>query len=139
MCGNKIKTYCKGQPFSKNYFYILSKGLNAGKPLTEPCPNCFVFQSENEQEKNFYYWLAFCLWQADKFKLYLVGSVIPFIRISDIKEVMEQADRQANQNPSEYNKSLQLLIQIDKQSKIIIQQLKLIKQAKKAIVYKVLK
>jgi len=52
---------------------------------------------------------------------------------------MEQADSQANQNPSEYQKSLQLLIQIDKQAKVINQQLQLIKQAKKAIVRKVLK
>jgi len=62
MCGNKIKTYSKGQSISKHHFFILSKGLNAGKPLTEPCPNCFVFHAENEQEKDFYYWLVFCLW-----------------------------------------------------------------------------
>ena len=139
MCGNKIKTYSKGQSILKHHFFILSKGLNAEKPLTEPCPNCFVFHAETEQEKDFYYWLTFCLWQADKFKIYLVGSVIPFIRISDLKEVMEQANHQANQNPSEYQKSLQLLIQIDKQVKVIDRQLQLIKQAKKAIVRKVLK
>ena len=44
----------QGQSISKNHFFILSKGLNAGKPLTEPCPNCFVFHAETEQEKDFY-------------------------------------------------------------------------------------
>lgn len=136
---NKIKTYRDGIQIPQNHFFILSKGLNAGKPMNTPCPNCFVFKADNQNEKDFYYWLCFALWQAGKFQMYLVGSVIPFIRIDDVKDIILQATINANQNKIEYKKSLSLLLQIEQQTQNIKQQLKLLKQAKKAIVYKVLK
>jgi hypothetical protein len=38
----KIKTHKMKNTHAGNYLFILSKGLNAGKPLQNPCPNCFV-------------------------------------------------------------------------------------------------
>lgn len=38
-----VKTYKAGTEFEKPHFYILNKGLNSGKPLIEPCPNCYVY------------------------------------------------------------------------------------------------
>ncbi len=136
---NKIKTYNNKTQINQNQFFILSKGLNAGKPMQTACPNCFVFNANNQSEKDFYYWLCFALWQAGKFQFYLVGSVIPFIRINDVKDLINQASIQANQNAIQFQKSLTLLLQIEQQTQNIKQQLVLLKQAKKAIVYKALK
>ncbi|WP_371923412.1 hypothetical protein [Flavobacterium sp. HSC-61S13] len=37
-----IKTHKKGNLYKGIYFFILNKGLNSGKPLSQPCANCFV-------------------------------------------------------------------------------------------------
>ena len=42
-------------------FFILNKGLNSGKPLLKPCPNCFIITTANEQEKEFLFWLCWGL------------------------------------------------------------------------------
>lgn len=136
---SKIKTFRPGLELPKHYFFILSKGQNAGKPLKSPCANCYVFIAENSTECEFYYWLCYALWQGKRFEIYLVGSVIPFIRINDVKSLVFEASQKAYQNLTEYQNSLSLLIHIDNQAQTMNQQLKLLKQAKQAIVYKVLK
>jgi hypothetical protein len=46
---------------SKPYFFVLNKGLNSGKPLQLPCPNCFIIQTESEEFKETLYWITFAL------------------------------------------------------------------------------
>lgn len=133
----KIKTY-KGKLVHQAHFFILNKGMNCGKPLFQPCANCFVLLAETEKEKEFYYWLCFALWQTKKFEPYLIGSVIPFIHIADLKTVIVQAKIKADKKPKQYQKSLTLLIDIDKKSKVLAEQLKLISELKKSILNKVL-
>ena len=50
----EIKTHQIGRTYSNPHFFILNKGLNSGKPLTLPCPNCFVIISKNEADKKHY-------------------------------------------------------------------------------------
>jgi hypothetical protein len=88
----KIFTYNPKNQKSEFEFYALSKGLNSGKPLDVPCPNCFVISCRNAQDLDVYRSLLFGLWQSKTFHQLLVGSVIPFIRIGDFKNfVSEQA------------------------------------------------
>jgi hypothetical protein len=47
----KIKTHQMKNAYTENHFFILSKGLNAGKPIEKPCPNCFVMLAKSEEEK----------------------------------------------------------------------------------------
>ncbi len=68
-----------------NQFFILNKGLNSGKPLEKPCPNCFVITVKNDEEKEFLFWLCWGLWQSKKFYYLHTGSVIPFIRLNEFK------------------------------------------------------
>jgi hypothetical protein len=87
----EIKTHRIGRTYNSPHFFILSKGLNSGKPLNQPCPNCFVLiaQSENQRERLFYVCLS--LKVGKYFSYYLKGSVIPFICISDAKKVINTA------------------------------------------------
>lgn len=48
----ELKTHQVGRTYSNPHFFILNKGLNSGKPLTNPCPNCFVVTTSTEEEKN---------------------------------------------------------------------------------------
>ncbi|MFY0608519.1 MAG: hypothetical protein JXR10_17515 [Cyclobacteriaceae bacterium] len=80
-----VSTYCGSANPQKPHFYVLSKGLNAGKPLDEPCPNCFLVATETEESKQLFYWLCYALWKSGYFRRHLVGSVIPFLRINDLR------------------------------------------------------
>ena len=48
-----LKTYNPAAKTELPHFYILCKGKNSGKPLSEPCPNCFVLTAKSEEEKQF--------------------------------------------------------------------------------------
>lgn len=134
----QIKTYREGFTSSKPHFFILSKGLNAGKPLETPCPNCFVVIIETEEGRNFYFWLAYGLWQAQAFKPSLTGSVIPFIRVGDARAVLLRGEERAMKDRSKYLKSLALLQDFEKKSKILQKQVELVKQVKRAIMFQIL-
>jgi hypothetical protein len=72
----------------KPHFFALNKGLNSRKPLLLPCPNCFKIEAENEEFKETLYWVSFALWRAKAFHPFLIGSVIPFIRIEEYKQLI---------------------------------------------------
>lgn len=80
-----IKTHRTDTMYLADHFFILNKGLNSGKPMNQPCPNCFVLIFENPIDKDSYYWLAFSLWKTNFWHQLLVGSAIPFLRINDFK------------------------------------------------------
>ncbi len=71
-------------------FYLLSKGDNAGKPGFTPWANSFAVHCSNEQSYEFYYWLAFCLFKSGKFKTRHRGSVIQFINLNDVRELLRE-------------------------------------------------
>jgi hypothetical protein len=132
-----IKTHKMKNTYIENHFFILSKGLNAGKPLDKPCPNCFVLFAKSEEEKNKLYWLCFGLWQGNFFQPFLTGSVIPFIRLDDLKTVVIEALSKINS--CEFEKSISIMQGLQKHQENISKQLELIKQAKKSLMYKMLR
>jgi len=134
----QIKTYRDGFTSSMSHFFILSKGLNAGKPLETPCPNCFAIITESEEARNFYFWLSYGLWQAQAFTSQLTGSVILFIRIGDVKAVLLAGQEKATKDRRKYLKSLALLQDFEQKSKILQKQVELVKQVKRAIMFRIL-
>ncbi|MFC2186867.1 DUF6943 family protein [Fulvivirgaceae bacterium LMO-SS25] len=133
-----IKTYRKGFTSSKPHFFVLSKGLNAGKPLETPCPNCFAIITESEEARNFYFWLSYGLGQAQAFTPHLTGSVIPFIRIGDVRVALLAGQAKALKDRRKYLKSLALLQDFEKKAKILQKQVELVKQVKRAIMFRIL-
>lgn len=135
----KIKTHKAGNAYTENYFFILSKGLNSGKPLAAPCANCFVLFANSEEEKSKLYWICFGLWQGNFFHPFLTGSVIPFIRLDDLKSVINNAYEKAEMKNGEFQKSIETVRKLQLHQESISKQLQLIKQVKKALMYRVLK
>ena len=87
----EIKTHQPGRTYHKPHFFILNKGLNSGKPLEEPCPNCFVITAQSKESRESLFFLCLSLKIGKYFGYYLKGSVIPFICISDAKSVIKIA------------------------------------------------
>ncbi|PIV97966.1 MAG: hypothetical protein COZ74_01425 [Flavobacteriaceae bacterium CG_4_8_14_3_um_filter_31_8] len=131
-----LKTYCPKSATSEPHFFILSKGKNSGKPLTEPCPNCFVLSAKTEEEKQLLYALSFGLWKAKSFEYFLKGSVILFITIGDCRQALNDGLEQANSNPNGFKKSVKALELLEEQEKRFLQNLQLINEAKRVIFHR---
>ncbi len=86
-----IKTHRIGKTYSKPHFFILNKGLNSGKPLLEPCSNCFVITTQSIDFRESLFYLCLSLKIGKYFGYYLKGSVIPFICIADTQSVIKAA------------------------------------------------
>jgi hypothetical protein len=133
----RIKTHQMKNTYSGNHLFILSKGLNAGKPLEKPCPNCFVLFVKSEEERNQLYWLCYGLWQGNFLRPFLTGSVIPFIRLDDLKTIIKEALSKINS--CEFEKSISVMQDLQKHQENISKHLELIRQAKKSLMYKILR
>jgi hypothetical protein len=129
----KITTYSADQKRSPFAFFILNKGMNSGKPLEHPCPNCFTFNAADQAEKDHFYWICFGLWQSRSFHQHLIGSVIPFISLRELSQAINQASEKAQANLSHFEKTVEALKILDRQEKQFHRNLLLISEAKKAI------
>lgn len=99
----KVRTYDVQQATPKTAIFILNRGRNAGKPLQEPCPNCFILYCSSLEEMENVYWTFYALWKHGFFHPYLCGSVIEMLRISELKTLMRNfiipALEKSSQNP----------------------------------------
>lgn len=134
-----IKTHQMNRTYHGNYFFILSKGNNAGKPMDKPCPNCFVVITGCPHEKQVLYWLCFGLWQCRYFEQYLIGSVIPFLRLPELKSIIRETRSKIGSRMEEYEKAINTLNKLQDYRQSIFTQLQLIEQAKKSMMWKLLR
>lgn len=134
-----IKTHKINRTYHRNYFFVLSKGNNAGRPMDKPCPNCFVVITKCPQEKQLLYWLCFGLWQCGYFQPHLCGSVIPFLRLTELKSIIRDTRAKVDLRKNEYDKAIETLNKLLHIQQNISQQLQLINQAKKSLMWKLLR
>lgn len=120
---NKIETAC-----NKPHFYIQNKGLNSGKPLNNPIPNCFLLSTETEEQRDSLFYLCQSLQIGQFFSYYIVGSVIPFLRIDDAKKVLNTAIQ--NYKKDQWELKVEKLKKITIYENNLKQQLSLISQLK---------
>ena len=130
-----VKSSTAKEEIRKPHFFALNKGLNSGKPLLHPCPNCFKIEAENEEFKETLYWVSFALWRAKAFHPFLIGSVIPFIRIGDYKQLICEKLEVVKANPAEFSTTIEKLRFIELKEKQFLQNLQLIQELKKAYVH----
>lgn len=130
MCTYSLKSYNQKKEVRNPHFFILNKGNNSGKPLVSPCTNCFVIQFQSEMEKEQIYWLLYSLWQSKAFYPYLLGSVIPFVVLRDVKECLAVAMKKMEANPGQFQKTVEALRSLEAMENKFKQNLKLIQQAK---------
>jgi len=127
-----IKTYRNGSTsYSSPHFFLLNKGLNSGRPMNVPCPNCFVISTETEEMRESLFYLSLGLKEGRYFKYYLKGSVILFITIDDTRKVLNTAIR--NYEQQQWELKVQKLKHITKFEENLKNQLKTIAQLKLAL------
>jgi len=97
----EIRTHQTGRTYSGPHFFILCRAerketvrwtvlviepagavANSGRPMPEPCPNCFVITTSSEDLRESLFYLCLALKAGKYFSYYLKGSVIPFICIA---------------------------------------------------------
>lgn len=86
----KIKTHRLGKDYPSPHFFVLSKGNNAGKPSYAAFTNSFVIMTNCENEARQLFWICNILFTGHYFKTRLCGSVIPFIRIGEVRGLLEK-------------------------------------------------
>jgi hypothetical protein len=113
----EIKTHQLGRTYSNPHFFILNKGLNSGKPLTNPCPNCFVVITSTEEAKNTLFHLSMMLQIGGFFAYYLKGSVIPFISINDCRNTLKKGLKSSGNIDNQMQKHIKAVQIISKKEK----------------------
>jgi hypothetical protein len=139
MLKSKIKTHKLGTTYKQHHFFILNKGLNSGKPLPHYCSNCFVFLADNEDEKEFYFFLLLGLWELRFFRKHLMGSVIDYIRLGDLIDIVEETLNSVNTGNRSFSDIQNTLAQIEALQVNLQTQLTYLMQLRKSIFYKYLK
>lgn len=123
-----IKSY-NGQSAT---FYIQCKGLHSGRPMRNPIPNCFAVSTDFENA----FELVYALWKSKKFYNYIGGSVIPFIRITDVKKIVE---RGIMATIGKDTKKLIAVSKIDNQITILKKQISLMVEMQEAMAKSIFK
>ena len=96
MLKNKIKTHKSGTAYNQPHFFILNKGLNSGKPFRHYVCNSFVFLADNNDERDFYYFMLLGIWELRLLRPYLKGSVIEYVRLGDVIDVLDETLNSVN-------------------------------------------
>lgn len=113
----ELKTHKSGRTYSNPHFFILNKGLNSGKPLTNPCPNCFVVTTSTEEATNTLFHLSMMLQIGGFYSYYLKGSVIPFISIDDCRNTLKKGIKSSEIIGFEFQKHINAVSVINKKEK----------------------
>ena len=113
----ELKTHQIGRTYSNPHFFILNKGLNSGKPLSNPCPNCFVVITKMETEKNTLFHLSMMLQIGGFYAYYLKGSVIPFISVDDCRNTLKKGLKSTSNIKDQMQKHIKAVEVISKKEK----------------------
>ena len=130
----KLKTHKLNATYSEPHFFILNKGNHSGKPMNDPCPNCFVCICSSEEEKEMLYWLVMGLCQGRVFEQYLCGSVIPFVRINDVKKALNWLSFNHTAKLVQYKKKVIAIQKVQQAKNSILQQLQSLQSLQKVLV-----
>lgn len=131
-----VKTHRKDVVYSGNQIYILNKGLNSGKPQKNPFANSFVIIFQNEEDAETVYWLAYSLWKAKFWHQSLCGSVIPFLRINDLKKELNHKVNSLMLAGESHQKNIAVLKLLDIKEKQFQKNLNLISDIRKSIIFR---
>ena len=139
MLKSKIKTHTQGKIYKQPHFFILNKGLNSGKPFNHYVCNSFVFLADDENEKEFFYFLLLGLWELRLFRPYLKGTAIEFVRLGDVVDVIEETINSINTNERSFMDIKPALAQIEALQSNLHSQLNYLMQLRKSLFCKYLK
>ena len=128
----EMKTHQIGRTYSNPHFFILNKGLNSGKSLSNPCPNCFVVITKTEVEKNTLFHLSMMLQIGGFYAYYLKGSVIPFISVDDCRNTLKKGLKTTlnlNDQMQKHIKAVEVISKKEKELQNVIDKMAVLKVA----------
>lgn len=130
-----IKTHQKDTTYKGNQIFILNKGMNSGKPQKEPFTNSFVILCPDVKDAETVYWLAYSLWKSNYWHQFLIGSVIPFLRINDFKKDFDYKVNGMLQEHELHQKHIQALRLLEQKEDQLHQNISLINEMRRVILY----
>ena len=139
MLKSKIKTHTQGKVYNQPHFFILNKGLNSGKPFNHYVCNSFVFLADDENEKEYFYFLLLGLWELRFFRKHLKGSVIEYVRLGDVIDVLEEVLNSVSTGSRSFSDVQSSLAKIEALQSNLQLQLTYLMQLRKSLFYKYLK
>ena len=131
-----IKTHRKDTAYSKPHLFILNKGMNSGKPQKEQFTNSFVVIFEKEEDCESLFFVAYSLWQTKFWHPFLIGSVIPFLRLPDFKKEFNPQASLMLLEHEQHLKNVAALKLLEKKEKQYKEDMMLINDIRKAILYR---
>jgi hypothetical protein len=131
-----IKTHQKNTLYTKPHLFILNKGMNSGKPQKEPFTNSFVVIFQNEEDCESLYFVAYSLWKTKFWHPFLVGTVIPFLRLPNFSKEFNLKASLMMQEHEEHQKNIAALKLLEKKEKQFQENINLINDLKRAILYR---
>ncbi len=78
------------------------------------------------------------MWQGKAIYPHLIGSVIPFIRLNELTNLIHTGIEKLLSNPDKVKSNISKIVQMEKHQVNIQKQLELIKQMKRALIFEVL-
>ena len=120
----RIVTYNPQRPV-KASFYIQSKGLHSGRPLVDPIPNCFAVTTELPYLKE----LVYALYTARKFEHFIIGTVVPFIHLGNVKMLLDESLRCYTPDKEKIFKQIRTVDELLKNTESKLDKVKQLKQA----------
>lgn len=118
-----IRCYHSAASINPHVFYILCKGANAGKPGFRPWANCFAVICNNKQNFDFFFWLVYGLWRDGRFKICHRGSVIPFINLDDVRDLIREVAPAIEPDWSKYRQILEALSKLEEKKASLVEQI----------------
>ena len=131
-----IKTHRKDTLYDKPHLFVLNKGMNSGKPQKEQFANSFVIIFEKEEDCESIFFVAYSLWQTKFWHQFLIGSVIPFLRLPDFKKEFNPQANLMMLEHEQHLKNIAALKLLEKKEKQYKEDIMLINDLRIAILYR---
>jgi hypothetical protein len=131
-----IKTHRKDTLYNKPHLFILNKGMNSGKPQDDPFVNSFVIIFSNEEDRESIFLVAYSLWKTKFWHPFLIGSVIPFLRLPDFKKEFNPQSSLIMVEHEQHIKNVEALKLLEKKEKQYKEDIMLINDIRRTILYR---
>lgn len=136
MINFKMLHHRSGVQYAKPHFFILNKGFNTGKPLKEPCPNCFVIIFQCSEDCENMQTITSNLWRIKYWHSLLIGSVIPYIRINDFAKNLAFKSNEMMLDFEQHKKDVAALKLLEQKEKQFHENINLINDLRRVILYR---
>jgi hypothetical protein len=131
-----IQTHRKETIYKNPHLFVLNKGLNSGKPQKTEFTNSFVVIFSNDEDLEIVYWIAYSLWKSKFWHQFLCGSVIPFLRINDLKHNFSARVNTLLLDHEAHQKDIKALRLLELKEKQFHENINLINDLRRVILYR---